>query len=288
MKPIFQQRFLMCRPKHYSISYSINPWMKLDNDANWKLSQKQWQYLHHLIIRLGGYVEYVTPHHGLPDMCFTANAAVVHKNKAYVSSFKHHERQGEEFFFHRWFKNHGYEVAHEKDFFMEGAGDCLFDSKGNMYCGCCQRSDLVWSRVANHLEIDQCRTLKLSDPYFYHLDTCFCLLERNNKDHLLYFGKAFLDSGKWDCRLDEWEVDGFNVPEVEAKKFACNAVQVDNAVILPSGCPNTEKTLREWGYDVYSCDMSEFIKAGGACKCLTLNLGKYNGCVNNSTCAEYA
>ena len=73
------------------------------------------------------------------------------------------------------------------------------------------------------------------------------------------------------------------MPEDEAKNFACNAVVINSpegfqtAVIVPKGCPKTERTLMKWGFDVYSTDMSEYMKSGGACKCLTLKLGDYNG-----------
>jgi N-dimethylarginine dimethylaminohydrolase len=43
-------------------------------------------------------------------------------------------------------------------------------------------------------------------------------------------------------------------------------------VIMPANCPETKKHLVNSGFSVYECDMSEFIKAGGACKCLTLLL----------------
>jgi len=64
----------------------------------------------------------------------------------------------------------------------------------------------------------------------------------------------------------------FAVPENEAKHFACNAVVLGKHVIMPANCPETKNHLEHKGFTVFECDMSEFIKAGGACKCLTLLL----------------
>jgi N-dimethylarginine dimethylaminohydrolase len=32
------------------------------------------------------------------------------------------------------------------------------------------------------------------------------------------------------------------------------------------------RQLEAWGFDVVVCDISEFLKAGGGCRCLTLAL----------------
>ena len=58
----------------------------------------------------------------------------------------------------------------------------------------------------------------------------------------------------------------------EAVRFACNAVVLDQDVVLPDGCANLSAVLKERGFRCHELAMSEFIKAGGACKCLTLLL----------------
>jgi len=42
--------------------------------------------------------------------------------------------------------------------------------------------------------------------------------------------------------------------------------------VMPEGCPETMKKLEAHGYRTYAVCLSEFIKAGGAAKCLTLAL----------------
>ena len=62
------------------------------------------------------------------------------------------------------------------------------------------------------------------------------------------------------------------VPEDEALRFACNAVCVGKQVVIPAGCPRTTQLLEERGYRAYAVELDEFMKSGGAAKCLTLAL----------------
>jgi N-dimethylarginine dimethylaminohydrolase len=47
-------------------------------------------------------------------------------------------------------------------------------------------------------------------------------------------------------------------------------VVIDRDIVLPEGAPNLVTKLQERGYRCHELPMSEFIKAGGACKCLTM------------------
>jgi len=88
-------------------------------------------------------------------------------------------------------------------------------------------------------------------------------------DYLIWPGAFSSDALQKIRSLGGNEID---VPENEARQFACNAVVVGKNVILPSDCPTTEKKLQSAGYTTFPLEMSEFIKSGGACKCLTLRL----------------
>src|SRR5207248_11325634 len=58
----------------------------------------------------------------------------------------------------------------------------------------------------------------------------------------------------------------------EAAHFACHAVVLKHDTILPEGAPKLAATLHDRGYRCHELPMSEFLKAGGACKCLTMFL----------------
>jgi N-dimethylarginine dimethylaminohydrolase len=47
-------------------------------------------------------------------------------------------------------------------------------------------------------------------------------------------------------------------------------VVIERDIVLPEGAPKLVRTLQERGYRCHALSMGEFIKAGGACKCLTM------------------
>jgi len=107
---------------------------------------------------------------------------------------------------------------------------------------------------------------ELVNPYFFHLNTCFNPLDGEVG---IWWPEAFAFQSQIDIHRS---MDMIAIPEHEAKQLACQAVVVDKHAVLPKGCPETEKILRQLGYEVYSCNMSEFLKAGSACQSLILKI----------------
>lgn len=250
--------FLLCRPTFYGIDYQINPWMDVNNAADKDKAINQWNSLVAKIEELGAKIHLVEPVAGLPDMVFTANAGLILKNKDIIlSKFAHPERSGEEDYFDRWFSQNGYKVIRSEKTY-EGAGDSLY--LGNFLIGGYGfRTDPeIYLNLTNFV-------VRLVNPYFYHLDTCFCPLE--GMDYMIFPGAFDQLSLEMIRGLGATELA---VPEDEAKFFACNSVRVGRNVILPAGCPETMLLLEKHGYTPHPLEMSEFIKSGGACKCLTL------------------
>jgi N-dimethylarginine dimethylaminohydrolase len=256
----------MVKPDYYEISYSINPWMKINKNSIKQKAVNQWGNLRKTIESLGWKVDTISAQEKLPDMVFTANAGLIYKNRAVVSNFKHKERKPEAKFFEAYLKNN-YEVLKLSSMnYFEGSGDALF-AGDVLFAGYGFRSkrNSYW-QIEEFLELKQIIFCKLIDPYFYHLDTCFCPLNNNKA---IFYKKAFDDNSIEEM---EGQLELFDIPQKEAKKFACNAVVLDKNVIIPSGCPQTELILQKLGFKVYSCNISEYIKSGGGGRCLTLKL----------------
>lgn len=261
-------KILVCDPTYFGIEYQINPWMNVNNQADRPLAIQQWYNLVDLLKKLDTEIEIMPGVSGLPDLVFTANAGLVLPNKKFIlSKFKYKERQPEEFYYRKWFENQGYDVfyASFSDPF-EGAGDALFKNPGNnensvLYLGSGFRSDI--SEIVN---VSPVQKLRLCDPYFYHLDTCFCPLK---DDFALIWPGAIHPE---DVSTLSKSLKLLMVLEQDAKKFACNAICLGNQVLIPSGCDATIDLLTNAGFEAYHTDMSEFIKSGGACKCLTIKL----------------
>ena len=264
-------RFLMCSPHHYEVDYVINPWMEGNiHRSSRDMAEQQWQGLYQLISAHAN-VELVKPQPGWPDMVFTANAGLILGKQVVLSRFLHPERQGEEPFFKAWFESYGYTV-HElpKDLPFEGAGDALLDREGRwLWAGYGFRTELdAHPLAAQWLDIEVL-SLRLMDERFYHLDTCFCPL---TDGYLLYYPPAF---DAYSNRLIEMRLPTHKripIGEADAVNFACNAVNIDRVVIMNKASAGLKQQLTELGFQVLETPLTEFLKAGGAAKCLTLRL----------------
>ncbi len=264
------EKILMCPPEYYGIAYEINPWMNVEIQADHELAAMQWENLYDILKnKLNADINLIKPRPEVPDLVFTANAAVMSGNRAILSRFKYPQRQAEEKYFEEWFRRNGYEVVTlMKDMSFEGAGDALYLG-GSLYAGYVPRTGISSHLyIAELLEISVI-SLELTSQRFYHLDTCFCPLKN---DYLIYYPDAFDSYAN--------KVIEYNVPpekriivnDEEASYFTCNAVNIGDAVVTNLTTKRFSKLLRENGFRHFQTDLSEFMKAGGAAKCLTLKI----------------
>jgi N-dimethylarginine dimethylaminohydrolase len=186
-----------------------------------------------------------------------------------VSSFRHPQRQAESQHFSRFFEDSGYRVIRMGgDIKFEGAGDALYAPDGQVWAGYGPRSDAeAINQVAALIQVPV-NGLTLIDSRWYHLDTAFCLLANG---WVIAYEKAFSTQSVDKIR------NGFGdriiwVSDEDANNFACNAVNVGNDVILNRASGELKAALDKINCNVIEVEVSEFIKAGGACKCLTLEL----------------
>ncbi|MDX1963395.1 MAG: arginine deiminase-related protein [Pirellulales bacterium] len=265
MKP--QPRILMCPPDYYGIEYEINPWMSRSRPSDLELAQRQWHALRDALLTAGATIELLTPQPGLPDMVFTANAALIYQTKAILAHFHHAQRQGETPHCAAWLTEQGFEVQDPPEGLdFEGAGDALFCGD-TLYAGYRIRSHARGHQLIGQQLGVRVIPLELVDPYYYHIDTCFCPLAAGVA---IYFPGAFDDYGR--AALTAHIPTLIPVAEDEARAFACNAVVVDRTVVTNSGCPQLHEDLRSHGFEPFGTPLGEFVKAGGSAKCLTLRL----------------
>jgi N-dimethylarginine dimethylaminohydrolase len=113
--------------------------------------------------------------------------------------------------------------------------------------------------------------LRLVDPRFYHLDTCFCPLFEG---HLLFFPDAF-DAASLVRIEQRYPSDKLiRVSQADALQFACNAVNVGETIVLNRISDELTGQLQARGFNVVQVALTEFLKAGGAAKCLVLRLSE--------------
>jgi N-dimethylarginine dimethylaminohydrolase len=257
----------MCDPTYYGIEYEINPWMSRQRGAAPERARAQWQRLHDTLCGLGVQVERVQPQPGLPDLVFTANAGLIHGNRFFSARFRHDVRARESPYFDAWFRAHDFIVEHlPQGMYFEGAGDALFCGRA-LFAGYRIRSDVQGHQYLARVLHVQVLPLELVNPYFYHLDTCFCPLRPGAA---IWYPEAFDAYGR---RVIETHIpDLVAATEHDAQRFGCNAVVVGNHVILNAGCDRLAADLQERGYSPIPVELDEFIKSGGSAKCLTLRL----------------
>ncbi len=266
-------RILMCAPDHYDVDYVINPWMEGNiHKSSQEKAVEQWSKLNYVLNDIAK-VDLVQGQPGVPDMVFTANAGLVLGDNAVLSRFYHPERQGEEPYFKQWFEENGFNVFElPQDLPFEGAGDALLDREGRwLWAGYGFRSELdSHPYLAKWLDIEVL-SLRLIDDRFYHLDTCFCPLSGG---YLLYYPGAF-DS--YSNHIIEGRVPAAKriaIAEADAINFACNSVNVGQTVVMNKASDSLKQHLADAGFAVIETPLTEFLKAGGAAKCLTLRINE--------------
>ena len=258
---------LMCRPDFFGVEYEINPWMHVAVSVDQELAASQWESLVSTYRRLGTDIELAAPKPHLPDMVFTANAAVVWDGVAVLSNFRHAERRGEEPYWRSELEQRGLTVKElERPLAFEGAGDALFVGS-RLFCGSGFRTARESHAAVGRALGVEVVSLELVDPRFYHLDTCFCPL---NERTVLYAPDAMTPAS---ARLVRQLVPHvIQVPIEVASGFACNAMPIGGSVVSSLAATRLEQPLADAGFETVELPMSEFMKSGGGVRCLSLPL----------------
>jgi lysine-ketoglutarate reductase/saccharopine dehydrogenase-like protein (TIGR00300 family) len=265
------RKILMCPADYFAVDYVINPWMKGNkNLVDRNLAINQWNFLYQELSQEVD-IKLLQAHPILPDLVFTANGGLSIADKTILSRFRMKERKGEEPIFKKCFESMNHQVH---DFgsrlSFEGEGDALLHTtKPWLWVGYGVRSCLqIQKNLLAEFEIDVI-PLRLIDPRFYHLDTCFAVLEYGE---ILYFPKAF-DSSSLERIKERVTSDKLiAVNEQDACDFTCNLFSVNGKIFCNSITSSLKNKLNKIGYEIVLCPVSEFMKAGGAVKCLTMNL----------------
>ncbi|MEI6513650.1 MAG: amidinotransferase [bacterium] len=260
---------LMCEPTSYDLVYEINVWMRVTNKPDKRLALQQWNELFRVLQdEVGASISLIPQQTNCPDMVFTANAGIAIDDRVIISRFRNLERRLEEPFFSDWFNERQYKVETlPNDAVFEGEGDALFVGD-TLVAGYLKRSEISSHRKLAEMLGCRVLSLELVDDRWYHLDTCFLPLDEHT---VVYYPGAFDSYGR---RVINENFHAIPIELDEALHFACNSVVIGNHIVMPSGCPNTAWILRDRGREVHPVPMTEFIKSGGACKCLTLYLPK--------------
>jgi N-dimethylarginine dimethylaminohydrolase len=239
---------------------------------------REWAALHRKLIELGGTVEHVPPAPGLPDLVFTANAAVVLDRQVLLARFRHGERAREEPHFEAAFRSlqaRGLVDAVRKlpeSVVLEGAGDCVWDATRELFwLGYGQRSDAAARRPVEDMLGRNVVALELADPRFYHMDTALSPLPGGE---VMYLPDAFTAAGRGEIRERVAPQQRIEMGIEDGCRLAANAVCLGHTLVVSDCSERLRAELKERSYEVVATPLPSFLRSGGSAFCLTLRLDR--------------
>ncbi|MGW4382171.1 dimethylargininase [Kitasatospora sp. NPDC004531] len=259
------RHYLMCRPAHFTVDYSINPWMDPAKPTDTDTALAQWDELYALFQRLGHTVELIDPLPGLPDMVFAANGATAVDGRVLGARFRYPERAAEGPAYADWFRDRGWQVRDAENV-NEGEGDLLVAGR-RILAGTGFRTETAAHAEAATFLGREVVTLRLVDPRYYHLDTALAVLD---DEEIMYYPPAFDADSR--AVLERLYPDAILAGDEDARVFGLNAVSDGANVVLPEAATDLAERLRERGFHPIGVDLTELLRAGGAVKCCTLEL----------------
>jgi N-dimethylarginine dimethylaminohydrolase len=265
------RHYLMVEPRHFRVDYAINPYMDLAAQPDPVATRDQWDAIAAAIRAAGGTVDVLAQRSDAPDMVYSMNLGLAFvggptDRLAVLSHMRFPERRMETESAAGWFADRGYTLhtigsqgvgAHFE------AGDA-FAWRGELVVGHGPRTErLALKHLANELDVTV-RGVQITHPGMYHLDLAFCPLDGTRA---MVCPDAF-DAASARLLLD-LVPDPLVLTEAEAMTFCANSIVVGRTVIMPA-CPDRVRAqLEAWDFEVVVVGVSEFLKGGGAIRCLT-------------------
>jgi N-dimethylarginine dimethylaminohydrolase len=265
--------FLMCAPDHYDVHFLFNPHMRYTERVDRRRAKAQWRRLVRVLEEAGADLRFLDPAPVTGPLVFTADAAFCYR-PGDVLVLENDGVRGdlEPALFRAWFQEHGFRTEFAPPNCRLDGGNLLRLSNGTVLAGLKPGSRGIGERyLARLLRVTvggRLETVPLVEEKFLHLDTVVGVLGGGR--YLVYLG------GFPDGRLPEGgtlaEGEVIPVSAADAARFACNIVVVGDVVVTGPVSDDLCRRIGRLGFHVERVDLSEFYKAGGGAKCLTLPL----------------
>jgi N-dimethylarginine dimethylaminohydrolase len=266
-------RYLMVGPDHFRIDYSINPFMHLDDQPDPARTRAQWVSVVAAIEAAGGSVEVLPQLPAAPDMVYAMNLGLALEGdetdgaaEVVLSHMRYPQRRVETPAAGTWFDEHGFTrrvIGRDGVGAHFEAGDA-FAWRGELVVGYGPRTEeLALKHLAGDLGISV-RGVRITHPGMYHLDIGFCPLDETRA----MVCPAAFDRASAEALLG-LVPDPLVLTEEEALTFCANSIVLGRTIVMPA-CPDRVRSrLEQWGFEVVVVEVGEFIKGGGAIRCLT-------------------
>lgn len=267
------KKILVCPPRHYDTSFFLNPWLSYRESVDVELAQRQWEELVQALEDAGAEVEWLDPLPESPAMVFTADMALVYaQGKAIILRNDGVRSEYEVPAIRRWLAREGFISEGLPGRHTIDGGNVVRLSSHEYLVGLKPGSTGKAERyLARHLARfagSTTRPLALHDRRFLHLDT---VVGNLGGRALMVYWDGLLPVSRRYLR-DRVSLPMITVDRADAELFACNSITVGDTVITGPVSDGLAGEIASHGLRPRRLDLSEFYKAGGGAKCLTLPL----------------
>jgi len=264
--------YLMVEPNHFRVDYAINPFMHVDDQPDPLRAREQWLALVAAIEASGGTVDVLPQLPEAPDMVYAMNLGLALEepdgvgSRVVLSHMRYPQRRMETAAADAWFDEHGLvrrSVGRDGVGAHFEAGDA-FAWRGELVVGYGPRTEeLALKHLATDLGVTV-RGIRITHPGMYHMDIGFCPLDGTRA----MVCPAAYDEASAAALLD-LVPEPLVLTEEEGLSFCANSIVLGRAIVMPA-CPDRVRgRLEEWGFEVVVVDVGEFLKGGGAVRCMT-------------------
>lgn len=267
---------LLCRPSHLApvpccskTKESVRNGFSLSTG----LALRQHDALHDALASRGIACRFMPAAAGMPDLCFTRDAAVTTPwGIVGLNPAKPHRRPEVDHVAAVLSRLGGRPISRIQGGHIEG-GDICVARPGLLILGVSgDRTDEAGAAefaapfLRDGWEVVHCPL----DPHFLHLDTVFCMLDRR----LALACKDVLDEDFLQA-VAARGIELIQVSYKEARNLAGNVVSLDGKTILTSAeYPRIAAVLRGAGFEAVEVEISQFAACGGGLHCLTMPLAR--------------
>ncbi|MBN4064447.1 hypothetical protein JYU04_01775 [Dehalococcoides mccartyi] len=268
------QRFLVCPPDYFDSTFMFNPWMDYTDSIDVGLAKAQWELLVAALLEAGAEVESMPPSPYSPAQVFTADGAVVF-GPAQALILRNDGPRGtlEPINFSEWLRSDGFSIESMPPNRSLDGGNIVRLHDGSFACGVKPYSDSsggdYFEKILQLTSKAKLHKFQLVDRKYLHLDMA---LGKIGNDAYLVYEEAFEEGLETlgDSPVVQNKI--IKISQEDAEQFACNGVTVGNVFLTGLISNSLIDSIERLGYLAITLDLSEFHKAGGGLKCLTLPL----------------
>lgn len=266
---------LVCPPDSYRTSFLFNPWLDYrDDEVDATKARAQWDELVSTLNEHCTATSFIEPSDDSPAMVFTADGALVYwERRAIVLRNDGSRSYSESYFVRDWLRANGYGFESLPPQYTLDGGNIVRLSSSTYLVGLKPGSpghaERYLGRLLKMVADATVLPLALSDRRYLHLDMVVGNLA--GRGLLVYWDGLHPASREHLKRWASDQVPLIDVSEQDAARFACNTIATpDGSIVTGPVSDELAGRIAHLGLRPVRVDLSEFYKAGGGAKCLTL------------------